>query len=92
VITIKNSFPIPIVDEFLDKLCDAPTMFQSLINAIYKDVLRKFVLTFFDDILSYSPTWEAHLNHLELVLHSLKLHQLYTHLDKCSFKMEVVDY
>lgn len=137
-ITIKDSFPIPTVDELLDELCgamyfskldlcsgchqildkpadryktafrthqglyewlvmpfgltNAPATFQSLMNSVFPQQLRKSVLVFFDDILIYGPSWPAHLIHLEEVLQLLHQHCLFVRLSKCSFGLSKVDY
>ena len=41
-------------------------------NVIFRDLLRRYVLVFFDNILIYSKTWEEHLLHLWQVLKILK--------------------
>lgn len=73
-------------------LTNAPATFQCLMNQVFQDVLRKFVLVFFDDILIYSPTWPTHLQHLENVLSTLQQQVLYAKLSKCSFGLLEVDY
>lgn len=45
-------------------------------NSVFCPYLRRFVLVFFDDILVYSPSWTAHLEHLSLVLQLFHKHQL----------------
>lgn len=37
-------------------------------NKIVKPYVHDFVLVFFDDILIYSKTWEAHLQQVDNVL------------------------
>lgn len=59
------------------RLTNAPLMFQSLINSIFKPYLRKFVLVFFDDILIYNKDLEARLQHLGLALEVLRKNELY---------------
>jgi len=49
-------------------------------------------LVFFNDILIYSPSWQLHLEHLELVLQLLQQHQLFAKFSKCCFGLRQVDY
>lgn len=73
-------------------LTNAPSTFQAAMNDLLRPYLRKFVLVFFDDILIFSPTWEAHLRHVETILHLLFTHQFYAKLSKCRFEVRSVDY
>lgn len=73
-------------------LTNAPSTFQTLMNTIFHPFLRKFLLVFFDDILIYSPTWQTHLEHLNLVFSALKQHSLVVKMSKCSFGVNTIEY
>lgn len=73
-------------------LCNAPATFQSLMNLVFKDCLRKFTLVFFDDILIYSSTMEDHLIHLKKVLTILRENSLYAKMSKCQFGRTSIEY
>ena len=73
-------------------LTNAPSTFQSLMNSTFRQVLRKFVLIFFDDILVYSRDWQSHLIHLREVLRRLRSHHLFAKLSKCEFGCKTIGY
>lgn len=73
-------------------LTNAPSTFQSVMNDVLRDYLRKGVLVFFDDILIYSASLEDHLKQLKLVFERLQSHSLKVKLSKCSFGVEQVEY
>lgn len=120
-ITIKNRFPIPRIDDILDRLqgascfsqidlksgyhqiriapgdihktafrttfglyeflvmpfglTNAPATFNRMMDRIFRDH-RKFVGTFFDDIIVFSHSEEEHREHLAKVFQALRDHRL----------------
>lgn len=57
-------------------LTNVPTTYQILMNAIFKEQLRKFVSVFFDNILIYSPNFQDHVVHLKLVITTMEENSL----------------
>jgi hypothetical protein len=73
-------------------LTNAPVVFMSLMNGIFRNYLDKFVIVFLNDILIYSKSEEEHEHHLRLVLQVLREHHLYAKLSKCYFYQKKIHY
>lgn len=61
-------------------------------NDIFRPLLPKFILVFFDDILVYSPNDELHKQHLTATFEKLEEHQLFLNLKKCEFGKSKLSY
>ena len=68
----------------------APAAFIDLMNRVFQPYLDRFVIVFIDDILVYSGSSEEHLEHLKIVLQTLRERQLYAKLSKCKFWLDKV--
>lgn len=73
-------------------LTNAPATFQTLMNSVLADFLRKFALVFFDDILIYSNTMQDHIIHLKTILQVLRENKLFARLIKCIFGQSEIEY
>lgn len=73
-------------------LTNAPASFQELMNVVFSDYIRKFVLVFFYDILIFSSSLSEHKEHLKLVFDKLRHHKLFVKGSKCEFAMPQVEY
>lgn len=65
-------------------LTNVPATFQSLINHVFREFLRKFVMMFFDNILVYSFNIIEHVVHLKQVLEVLGREKLFSRKSKFS--------
>ncbi len=66
-------------------LVNSPSVFQSFINDVFRDMLDHYVIVYIDDILVYSETLQEHVHHVRSVLQRLIKYQLYAKLEKCEF-------
>jgi hypothetical protein len=73
-------------------LTNAPGVFMSLMNWVFREYLDKFIQVFFDDILIYSQTREEHDENLILVLQYLRENKLFGKLSKCLFYQLKIHY
>jgi hypothetical protein len=73
-------------------LSNAPATFQELMNTLFAQYLRKFVLVLFDNILVYNSDSVQHTQHLAIVLNILRLDQLKAKFSKCTFGQDKVEY
>ncbi|CAM8899336.1 unnamed protein product [Rhodiola kirilowii] len=73
-------------------LTNAPASFQAEMNTLFKPLLRRCVLVFFDDILIYSATPADHLLHLDEVLSTLRSHSFFAKHSKCDIARESITY
>ncbi|KAL5701100.1 hypothetical protein ACHQM5_026475 [Ranunculus cassubicifolius] len=73
-------------------LTNAPATFQGLMNDIFKVQMRKSVLVFFNDILIFSPSLQAHILHLRETFTILKNNQLKVNQQKCQFARSELEY
>ncbi|XP_041020513.1 uncharacterized mitochondrial protein AtMg00860-like [Juglans microcarpa x Juglans regia] len=61
-------------------------------DTIFKPLLRKFVLVFFDDILVYFKSIEEHKEHLKIVMMILEEHHFFIKTSKCAFIEKELEY
>ena len=66
-------------------LTNAPAVFQSMMNRIFRLFLGQFVLVYLDDILVFSRSADEHERRLAQVLEKLQQHQLVARLEKYRF-------
>lgn len=73
-------------------LCNAPSVFQRMMNTIFYDMLDKGVIIYLDDVLIYAETEEELERLTKEVLKRLRKHKLFVKPGKCRFKTQRVDF
>lgn len=64
------------------ELINAPTIFQHLMNDVFKEYLDKFFVCYLNDILIYSKNFEEYEGDVRLVLHKFQEASLFDKLKK----------
>lgn len=67
-------------------------VFMKYMNQIFHPYLDPFVVVFNDGIMIYSKSDENHVEHLRIVLKTLKEKKLYAKLYKCEFWLKEVSF
>ncbi|GJU95446.1 putative reverse transcriptase domain-containing protein [Tanacetum coccineum] len=106
-LTMKNQYPIPIIDDLFDQLQGSRVYSKIDLRSGYlqlrvreedipKTAFRtrydRFVIVFIDDILIYSKSRKEHEEHLKLILRLLKKEELYAKFSKCEFWLSKVQF
>jgi len=74
-------------------MTNLPATFQGMINKILRDMINeKKVVAFVDDILIEIETKEGHDKIVEEVLRRLKENDLYVKPEKCTWKVQKVNF
>ncbi|KAK8609334.1 hypothetical protein V6N13_061783 [Hibiscus sabdariffa] len=73
-------------------LTNAPAAFMDMMNRVFRPFLDQFVVVFIDDILIYSRSEAEHVEHLRIVLQTLRDHRLYAKLSKCEFWLKKITF
>ena len=58
-----------------------------MMDNLLRPFTNSFVVIYLDDIPNFNRSWEEDLQHIQQVLNTLRQHQLYANLEKCSFGM-----
>ncbi len=73
-------------------LSNSPSVFQTYINDVLRDMLNRWVIVYIDDILIFSESLKAHIHQVRAVLKRLIEHQLYAKKEKCEFHQTRVSF
>ena len=63
----------------------APATFVRLMNDVFADILWKFVVVYFDDIVIFSKSFDEHIVHIQMVMERLRQAGLQAKSTKCTF-------
>ncbi|MBW0461242.1 hypothetical protein O181_000957 [Austropuccinia psidii MF-1] len=72
-------------------LTNAPASFQNIVNDIFADFLKIFVVVYLDDVIVFSSSEEEHVKQVATVLQRLRDNDLFFKASKCVFHASSVE-
>ncbi|CAF3445543.1 unnamed protein product [Rotaria socialis] len=73
-------------------LTNAPPSFQRIMYNLIVNGREQYCLSYLDDIIIFSKTFNDHINHLQEILRVLDQHRFQLNPSKCSIMNEKIDY
>ena len=73
-------------------LCNAPSLFQRLMERVLSGLLWKFAFVYIDDILCCSTTFDEHVSHLKQIFNRLRAANLKLKISKCHFAQKQISF
>jgi len=73
-------------------LTTSPFVFQRLMNRLLTGYQYKFAVSYIDDVLCYSRDWNAHMEHLKIILERIYKSGLRLRAEKCQFALTKLRY
>ncbi|KIK53994.1 hypothetical protein GYMLUDRAFT_249892 [Collybiopsis luxurians FD-317 M1] len=68
--------------------CNAPAMYQALMNYLFSEYIGRFMEVYLDDIVIYSETLDEHVKHVKLIIDILRREKLYLSEEKLNFLLK----
>jgi hypothetical protein len=73
-------------------LCNAPTIFQRMMNVSMRDFFHMFVTVYLDDVYVYYRTWDEHPKHLRILLQRFTEEGLKLCHERCFVGLQEIEY
>ncbi|KAL1248722.1 hypothetical protein QQF64_022040, partial [Cirrhinus molitorella] len=89
-VTKPDSFPLPRIEDCVDRVGNAPATFQRLMNKVVLGL--EGVAVYLDNVVVFSDSWDQHLSHIENLFARLEEAGLTVNLAKCEFAKATVTY